>query len=97
MCCGKNRAALVGAHVPPVPPKKQEAFNAGPRPTGTQIFGAARPVTGSVSVRYVEQSSIVIRGPATGRQYAFSGTNPVQSVDARDANSLLNTRFFRRA
>jgi hypothetical protein len=44
----------------------------------------------------LENSLIVVRGPATGRQYQFSGAHPDQSVDARDAEALLRTRFFRR-
>ncbi len=49
-----------------------------------------------VSVRYLESSPIRVRGPVTGQQYEFSGSGPVQSVDARDAASLLQSRFFRR-
>jgi hypothetical protein len=48
-------------------------------------------------VRYLETSPIRVRGLATGRSYEFSGSRPIQQVDARDASSLLNTRFFRRA
>ncbi len=51
----------------------------------------------SVSVRYLETSPIQVRGLVSGMSYAFSGSQPVQQVDARDASSLLNTRFFRRA
>jgi hypothetical protein len=50
-----------------------------------------------VSVRYLENSPIRVRGLVTGISYEFSGSGPVQQVDARDASSLLNTRFFRRA
>ncbi len=51
----------------------------------------------SISVRYLENSPIRVCGPASGMDYEFSGSRPVQLVDARDASSLLNTRFFRRA
>jgi hypothetical protein len=51
----------------------------------------------SVSIRYLENSPIRVRGPVSGIGYEFSGSRPVQAVDARDASSLLNTRFFRRA
>lgn len=51
----------------------------------------------SISVRYLEKSPIRVRGVASGMSYEFSGSRPVQQVDARDASSLLNTRFFRRA
>jgi len=51
----------------------------------------------SISVRYLEKSPIRVRGLVSGMSYEFSGSRPVQPVDARDALSLLNTRFFRRA
>ena len=57
--------------------------DAGPRPT--------------TSLRYADTSPIRVRGAVTGMSYEFSGVRPVQQVDARDAASLLNTRFFRRA
>lgn len=50
----------------------------------------------AVSLEYLESSPIQVRGPATGRQYMFSGTQPVQPVDLRDADALLRTRFFRK-
>jgi hypothetical protein len=51
----------------------------------------------AISVRYLETSPIRVRGLVSGQSYEFSGVAPVQLVDARDASSLLNTRFFRRA
>ena len=48
-----------------------------------------------VNLRYLERSPILVEGPATGRQYSFSAGNPLQSVDRRDAATLLRTRFFR--
>jgi hypothetical protein len=51
----------------------------------------------SISVRYLENSPIRVRGLVSGWWYEFSGSNVIQQVDARDAASLLNTRFFRRA
>jgi hypothetical protein len=51
----------------------------------------------SVSVRYLETSPIRVRGLVSGMSYEFSGAAPIQEVDARDASTLLNTRFFRRA
>lgn len=50
-----------------------------------------------MKVRYLENSPIRVRGLVSGMSYEFSGSQPVQTVDARDASSLLNTRFFRRA
>jgi hypothetical protein len=51
----------------------------------------------TINVRYLEMSPIRVRGLVSGVSYEFSGAVPVQQVDARDASSLLNTRFFRRA
>lgn len=48
-------------------------------------------------LRYLEQSPILVRGPATGRYYEFSEAQPDQHVDSRDAPQLLRTSFFRRA
>jgi hypothetical protein len=96
-CCGKNRAALNPSPTPTNLPMAQAPLHVRPQATGAQIPGTTRPVGGSVSVRYLEASNAVVRGPVTGRRYAFSGTNPVQSVDARDASAFLHTRFFRRA
>jgi hypothetical protein len=50
----------------------------------------------SVSIRYLENSPIRVRGLVSGMCYEFSGSRAVQQVDARDASSLLKTRFFRR-
>ncbi len=50
----------------------------------------------SVYLQYGEQSPIRVRGLATGRVYQFSGQQPVQAVDERDAPALLQTRLFHR-
>ena len=51
----------------------------------------------SIKVRYLESSPVRVRGLVTGSSYLFSATEPAKEIDARDAASLLNTRFFRRA
>jgi hypothetical protein len=51
----------------------------------------------SIAVRYLEAAPVRVQGLATGRSYEFVDSRPVQIVDARDAASLLSTRFFRRA
>jgi hypothetical protein len=60
---------------------------------GPQIAATA---PSSISVRYLETSPIRVRGVVSGIDYQFSGSRAVQAVDARDASSLLSTRFFRR-
>ncbi len=96
-CCGKNRIAQAELAATKIPPVQIVPNNAGLRAAPAQAFAATQPGPRSVSMRYLEQASIVVRGPATGRQYAFSGRNHVQSVDVRDASAFLHTRFFRRA
>jgi len=51
----------------------------------------------SISIRYLENSPIRVLGLVSGMSYEFSGAAPIRQVDARDASSLLSTRFFRRA
>jgi len=61
--------------------------------------GGTPPVYDSdgVGITYLESSPIRVRGLASGRSYEFSAAARVQQVDARDASSLLRTRFFRPA
>jgi len=56
---------------------------------------SATTAPSSINVRYLEKSPIRVRGSVSGMFYEFSGPRAVQQVDARDAASLLNTRFFR--
>lgn len=94
-CCGQARANLSISHA-----------NAGP--TSTPITGgvprltAASPqahlgggITQPVGLRYAGSSGIMVRGPATGKQYAFSPTAPAHPVDPRDAAILLRTNQFK--
>jgi hypothetical protein len=62
----------------------------------TQSDSAGLPDNSSY-LQYKEQSSIRVRGMASGRIYEFSGVQPVCAVDERDAAALLQTRLFRRA
>ena len=81
-CCGQRRAALRSSS-PPTKPKT---------PPGSAP-AVAHP---SIALRYIEDAPIFAQGPVSGRQYRFTREQRVQSVDARDAAVLLNTRFFRR-
>jgi hypothetical protein len=64
-------------------------------PTSQPAATAFQRDYATVNLRYTESSPIRVCGPVTGRDYEFSGANPVQSVDARDADLLLRARFFR--
>ncbi|MEO7144136.1 MAG: hypothetical protein ABI165_11625 [Bryobacteraceae bacterium] len=60
-------------------------------------MSAPQPPAGrssSLKVRYLAKSPIRVRGPVTGTEYEFSAANTDRLVDARDADSLLRTRFF---
>jgi hypothetical protein len=73
------------------------AVNAQMRSSQLQAATTTSTPHSSVSVRYLENSPTRVRGLVSGMCYEFSGSRAVQQVDARDAASLLNTRFFRRA
>jgi hypothetical protein len=71
-----------------------------PWPGNAQNRGEEAPATttrSSIEIRYLENSPIRVRGVVSGVSYEFSGAAAIRQVDARDAPSLLNTRFFRRA
>lgn len=102
-CCGDKRTTLMSTPAPatrpaptqPVPVARQLAVNGGHSPQ--QSVTGASPVNTGVVLRYLENSPILVRGPVSGHQYQFSGSHPDQIVDARDVESLLRTRFFRRS
>ena len=50
-----------------------------------------------VQLRYRDRAPVQVRGPVTGRTYVFSAAQPVQTVDAREADGLLRTKMFSRA
>jgi hypothetical protein len=49
----------------------------------------------ALNLRYSGPSLIDVRGAATGSLYRFSPAQPVQPVDARDAQPLLANSLFR--
>jgi hypothetical protein len=89
-CCGQSRAAYTPPPRPaPAPPPDAPGF-AEARPEQ----GAA---PGTVRLRFTRDAGVRVRGPVSGRSYDFSGGAPVHAVDARDADGLLRTGYFRRA
>ena len=107
-CCGQRRSVLRqnsaastrNAAVRSVPARKKTTpspqisakYSNRPAVTTSTPLGAA-----VVFLRYLETSPIQVHGPFTGRTYHFSGSQSVQAVDPRDAQALVQTRFFRRA
>jgi hypothetical protein len=57
-------------------------------PENAHLISRARATCANETIR--------VQGLRTGRSYEFSTLQPVQSVDVRDASSLLNTRVFQR-
>lgn len=105
MCCGQKRSELRNSQMrKTVTSVPQHISNSTAPPAYThtrsiepQVATTSPTERDSISVRYLERSPIRVRGLISGVSYEFSGSQPVQQVDLRDASALLNTRFFRRA
>lgn len=83
--------------MPTMPPAVVQPVRSGqPASVSQRIPASTDPIPYAVMLRYLESSPILVRGPATGRQYRFSKDQPVQPTDPRDAEVLVRTRFFRR-
>lgn len=91
-CCGKTRSTFTVRT--PVARPAPSATLAATRPRAPVPPPAAG---GLVALRSVAAGGMVVRGPATGRQYTFSAAAPIQMVEARDAAALLRTSWFRQA
>jgi hypothetical protein len=96
-CCGQKRDEIKSTSSPmkmeaspQAVPLRSQFQNSNHQQNGN----ATKSYYHSVTLRYLEISPILVRGQ-TGRPYTFSGANPNQSVDPRDAEALLRTRFFR--
>ena len=90
MCCGSKRAALRSeATLTPAPAASVSANVIPPD------LGPARPGVAMISLSYADRAPIRLRGPVTGRAYSFSGSEPVQEVDVRDATIFLRTARLR--
>jgi hypothetical protein len=93
-CCGQSREMARSAAPIPSKPAVQE----GARQGAASARGSEKPVlTGAVvRLRYTGSAGISVRGPNTGRSYAFSRATPEQMVDRRDADAFLRMALFRR-
>lgn len=96
-CCGQHRNAG-GPTALSHRPATGMAVGQSPSPAWPLHPGnGATPDRGVVPLRSRERARLLVRGPVTGRAYEFSAAQPIQAVDARDAESLLRTRLFLRA
>jgi hypothetical protein len=93
-CCGKARANLSyarGVSAPATAAMSQTRTATVQQPILRQASGGKHVVM----LRYTGKSSIVVRGPATGKQYQFSAGEPIRAVSISDAVVLLRTGYFR--
>jgi hypothetical protein len=49
----------------------------------------------ALQIEYSGGRTVTVSGPATGKQYVFSGLNRMQDVDPRDAPGILRDKIFR--
>ena len=77
--CGGARGAAAGRD------------RAGPR----RARGPQGPGVTLIKLRYADSAPIRLRGPITGRAYDFSGAEPVQEVDVRDAAIFVRSTRLR--
>jgi len=102
MCCGQKRQAQRNSATPSGPAVPPGIGVAGMvnGPAGVSFVRVAAPpqaLSTPVSLRYLRNSPIRVRGAATGRSYDFSASRQTQPVDRRDLPGLLRTGFFRQA
>jgi hypothetical protein len=95
-CCGDRRRSLIQAPKRPPLPRPQPAKAPGDATQQAQTHAAARPA-GTMLIRYVGGSRTVVLGAATRRYYAFAPGGPAQTVDVRDAATMLRSVGFQRA
>ena len=89
MCCGSRRSAWRSTFTPPrAAPAPLAPETSRPAPPN---FGSSGPGVTLTKLRYWDNAPIRLRGPITGRAYSFSGIEPVQEVDIRDAAILLRS------
>jgi hypothetical protein len=58
---------------------------------------APDPPSTPVTLRYVRSAPMRVSGEGSGREYEFSGSRPIQTVDPRDLFQLLSMGYFSRA
>jgi hypothetical protein len=100
MCCGSKRSAWRSASAPA---RFQRAAQppapvaSGPAPAAPSNIDPVRPHFAVTTLHYAESAPIRLIGPITGRAYVFSGADPSQEVDVRDAAIFARSERFRRS
>jgi hypothetical protein len=47
-----------------------------------------------ISLRFVHQRAIYVRGPVTGKRYHFHDRDYTRGIDIRDTVEMLNSGYF---
>lgn len=96
-CCGQGRDQTrpQSGSGPTLGARSPTSQQPGPN---VQWSGAmsTSPGRGAVPLRCREHARLQVRGPVTGKIYAFSSNQSDVMVDAHDAEVLLQTRMFTR-
>lgn len=108
-CCGDKRTAfLPQSSEPPTRPAAPAGRHSGwfadrpgapatsAAPAGQSHAVPTPPAFGSVTIRYIANPAIIVRGPATRQEYRFSGAQPRQQVARADVEALLASGYFTR-
>jgi len=97
-CCGQKRQALSIEAATAARPVSQPrlTINGLGEITERPVAGAVGTALLSARIRYLQSSTLYVRGEFTGRRYLFSSAQPVLTVDARDVEGLVRLRVFRR-
>ncbi len=101
MCCDHRRSEWQTSHVPVRNVQKSTPADLGKKVAvhpamPDSLPGNLQTTIRFHTIRYVDASPVRVRGLITGSSYEFTTLQPIQVVDARDAASLLNIRYFRR-
>jgi hypothetical protein len=95
MCCGSKRSAWRGASASA--PRRAAPPPATSGSASAALGLGATPLHFAVTkLHYGESVPIRLIGPITGRAYMFSGADPIQDVDVRDAAVLGRSELFLR-
>ena len=104
-CCGMKRASQSTTTATPTSrpfaaarpaieaPRPAVAPSPAPAPAPARSPGVA---IGTVRLRYLARTAVLVRGTASGASYRFSANQPVQAVQRSDAAALVATGHFRR-
>jgi hypothetical protein len=95
MCCGSKRSAWRAASAPARSPGAAQPPAPVASGSAPANIGPVRPHFAVTTLHYAESAPIRLIGPITGRAYAFSGAEPLQEVDVRDAAIFARSDRFR--